>query len=80
MTDNPKPPSPEDEQTLPLEDHGCGDEPTSSIVVNPSEPGYYWVRTIGPGSCDEAAVVSPTILFLDGFESGDTLRWSSVVR
>jgi hypothetical protein len=52
-------------------------ETASSIVVNPSAPGYYWVRTIGPGSCDEAAVVSPTILFRDTFESGDTSRWWS---
>ena len=35
MTDNPKPPSLEDEQTLPLEDHGCGDESTAGDRAGP---------------------------------------------
>jgi hypothetical protein len=55
-------------------------ETTSSIVVNPSRPTYYWVRTTGPGSCDEATVPfvdTREIILYDGFESGDTSAWSN---
>jgi len=53
-------------------------ETTSSIVVSPSMPTWYWVRAWGPGPCDEAAVVlvDGTAIFSDGFESGDTTNWS----
>ena len=42
---------------------------------------WYWVKTTGPGSCEEAAVVlvPGSVLFLDGFESGNPWGWSWVV-
>jgi len=52
-------------------------ETTSSIMVSPNFPSWYWVRTTGPGSCEEAAVVLvQSVLFGDGFESGDLGAWS----
>ncbi len=54
-------------------------ETAASIVVDPPGDGWYWVRALGPGSCDEAAVVSPTLLFGDGFETGNLSPWSSAV-
>jgi len=54
-------------------------ETTSSILVSPSMPTWYWVRAWGPGPCDEAAVVfvAPSAIFADGFEAGDTSAWAS---
>jgi Leucine-rich repeat (LRR) protein len=51
---------------------------TTSIQVTPLEPKYYWVRTTGPGSCHEAAVVlvAPMPILADGFETGDLESWS----
>jgi hypothetical protein len=54
-------------------------ETAASIAVDPPGDGWYWVRALGPGSCDEAAVVSPTLLFSDGFETGNLSPWSSIV-
>ena len=54
-------------------------ETTQSIVVDPGETTWYWVRAWGPGACDEAAAVyMRTDLFADGFESGDPWAWSEV--
>jgi hypothetical protein len=55
-------------------------ETTTSISVRPATDTWYWVRAFGPGSCDEAVLVFVEgCLFVDGFESGDTSAWSSVV-
>jgi hypothetical protein len=52
-------------------------ETTSSIVVAPVVPTWYWVRATS-GACDEASVVLvDTYVFADDFESGDTMKWSS---
>jgi Leucine-rich repeat (LRR) protein len=58
-------------------------ETTASISVRPGSSTWYWVRAFGPGSCDEAAevLVTPSgCLHEDGFESGDTSAWSSMVQ
>jgi len=51
---------------------------TPSIEVIPLDPSCYWVKTTGPGSCHEAAVilVAPLPIFADGFETGDLESWS----
>ena len=54
-------------------------ETTTSITVTPLWASWYWVKTTGPGSCEEAAVAFAPVLFNDGFESGDTSAWSSKV-
>ena len=57
-------------------------EETSSTEVSPSEATWYWVSVTSPGGCEEAAaaLVDPAALvFLDGFESGDTASWSSSI-
>jgi hypothetical protein len=55
-------------------------ETSSSILVSPAQPTYYWVNAIA-GSCEEAEVVRVgACLFTDGFESGNTSAWSTTVN
>jgi Leucine-rich repeat (LRR) protein len=55
-------------------------ETSSSIMVQPQSATWYWVKTTGPASCEEAGVVLiEACLFGDDFESGDTSAWSEVI-
>jgi hypothetical protein len=55
-------------------------ETSGSISVEPVATTWYWVKTAGPGPCEEAEVVSiAACLFCDDFESGDTSAWSAAV-
>jgi Leucine-rich repeat (LRR) protein len=54
-------------------------ETSSSIMVQPESETWYWVKTTGPASCEEAGGVNiAPCLFGDDFESGDTSAWSEV--
>jgi hypothetical protein len=50
----------------------------SSIVVSPLRDTCYWVRTTGPGACDEASMVliRGGCVFLNGIEDDSTSAWS----
>jgi hypothetical protein len=53
-------------------------ETTSSISVQSGS--WSWVKTTGPGSCQEATVVqAASCIFKDGFDSGDAAAWSVMV-
>jgi len=53
-------------------------ETTTSILVDPAADTWYWVATLGPGGCEEAAtVLVRTCFFGDGLESGDLSAWSA---
>jgi len=58
-------------------------ETTSSIDVDPSSEQWYWVNVTSAGPCEETAatlvVPSTSLIFADGFESGDTTEWSNTV-
>ena len=54
-------------------------EQTASILVHPHWATWYWVKTTGPGGCEEAAVVMAPVLFADNFESGNLDYWSDIV-
>jgi Leucine-rich repeat (LRR) protein len=51
---------------------------TSAIDIDPLVEHWYWVTVTSAGPCEETAAVA-TPVFLDGFESGDTTRWSASV-
>jgi len=55
-------------------------ETTPTIEVNPPADQWFWVTVTSAGGCEESAatLVDPNI-FADGFESGNTLAWSSSV-
>ncbi len=55
-------------------------ETTDTISVAPESATNYWVTVTSPGPCEETAVVliDPTIIYGDGFESGDTSWWTPV--
>ncbi len=51
-----------------------------TVAVSPTEPTWYWVTVSWPPSCEETAsvLVAPQGgLFADGFEEGDSWRWST---
>ncbi len=56
-------------------------ETTPTIEVpTPTSPRWYWVKVTFPASCEEtaAALLDPAdVVFLDGFETGDTSTWST---
>lgn len=54
-------------------------ETSPSISVSPSITRYYWVTVTSPGSCQESAsiLIDEQPIFIDGFESGDTLAWET---
>jgi Leucine-rich repeat (LRR) protein len=56
-------------------------EATSTIDITPLYDQWYWVTVTSAGPCEETALtwVDPTTVFVNGFESGDTTRWSSTV-
>ena len=56
-------------------------ETTSTIDIDPLFEQWYWVTVTSAGPCEETAATSvdPATLFTDGFESGDTMLWSSTV-
>jgi Leucine-rich repeat (LRR) protein len=53
-------------------------ETTPTISVVPDPAVWYWVRVLGPGMCDESAVIEFASVFSDGFEEGTPGTWSSV--
>ncbi len=56
-------------------------ETTSTIDITPLYDQWYWVTVTSAGPCEETALtwVDPTTVFANGFESGDTTRWSNTV-
>lgn len=55
-----------------------GTTPTTD-VPSPTSPRWYWVTVTSPGSCEESTTVlldPADVVFLDGFETGDTSGWS----
>ena len=57
-------------------------ETTPSIVIDSLSGQWYWVTVTSAGPCEETAATSGyqgTLLLADGFESGDTTRWSNTV-
>jgi len=56
-------------------------ETTSTIDITPLYDQWYWVTVTTSDPCEETALiwVDPTTVFANGFESGDTTRWSNTV-
>ena len=56
-------------------------ETTPSIAIDSPSDEWYWVSVTSSGLCEETgAILAPgTVVFADGFESGNTSAWSSKV-
>jgi len=57
-----------------------GDTTPSTAVPVPTLPRWFWATVTSPGSCQETATIlldPATVVFIDGFETGDTSGWYS---
>ena len=57
-------------------------ETDPSILIDPLFEQWYWVTVTSAGPCEETAATSvnpATLVFADGFESGNTSTWSNTV-